>query len=169
MKAIKISKGVYGEDGKLTVCKNPGTATVAELEELAGRLAGYLLKIELTEVSSYDDSDDDRWGCSTDTYHNTVYAELDPMEDGEALLKVDGEFVGVVFRVEPKSRYGEVSLCAFTFDGSVAQRATLGHSASHSSEYVTVERMTLVPRGQNGAPEKGKCIRFSQHESYPSF
>ena len=59
--------------------------------------------------------------------------------------------------------------CAFFFDGSVAQRTTLGYSASHSSRHTSVDRITLVRRGEDGAPAKGASIRFKQHEMYPSF
>ena len=165
-----ISEGYFEEDGRFTVKKNFGNIKTEKLEALAQELAGYLLKIELTETSTYDNSDDDRVdGYSRHVYHSTVYAELDPLEDNEALLFVRGELKGVVFRVTRSSRYDKESLHAFFFDGSVAQSATLGHSASHSSDYTTVERMTLVVRGKDGAPETGKSIRFEQHEMYPSF
>ena len=169
MEVKKISEGHFDADGRFTVKKKFGSIAVSELEAFAEETKDFFLKFELTETESYDDSDDDRWSCGTDTSHRTVYAELDPIKDSEALLSVDGRIVGVVFRVTPKSSHDPEEQRAFFFDGSVAQGATLGYSASHSSKYTSVNRITLVRRGEDGAPAKGESIRFKQHEMYPSF
>lgn len=169
MEVKKISEGHFDADGRFTVKKKFGNIAVSELEAFAEETKDFFLKFELTETESYDDSDDDRWSCGTDIFHRTVYAELDPIKDSEALLSVEGRIVGVVFRVTPKSSHDPEEQCAFFFDGSVAQRTTLGYSASHSSRHTSVDRITLVRRGEDGAPAKGASIRFKQHEMYPSF
>ena len=41
---------------------------------------------------------------------------------------------------------------------------TLGYSASHSSNYVTVTKVELVKKGENGAPLEGAYINFEPSE-----
>ena len=52
----------------------------------------------------------------------------------------------------------------FFFDGRQYQSLTLGYSASHSSCYSNIYKITLVKKGENGAPEEGGYINFSPYE-----
>lgn len=166
-KFFKISDGSFTNDGKFVVKKSLGSISCDEFDKIAEYLDGYLLKIEYVETSTYDNSDDDRVEDSSSRYEGVAYRDIDARNNSEALLRVDGEIKGVVFRIELK--YGrEVDCHAFFFDGSVQQRMSLGYSASHSSSYTYFNRITLVPKGVDGAPESAGKIRFNQHELYPS-
>jgi hypothetical protein len=44
-----------------------------------------------------------------------------------------------------------------------------GYSASHSSNYTYLERVSLVPAGKDNAPETAYSTRFDQSEMYPTF
>lgn len=166
--AYKVSAGYLDEKGYVRVKKSLVSLPAEQLEEEAKRLEGYLLKFDLTVTSSYDSSDDDRVEDSYDRYDRTVYGKIDLYEDSEAYLLMDGEIKGIVFRVKP-NRGNEIESHVFFFDGSVAQSASLGYSASHSSRYTYVNEVTLAKKRENGAPEEGRDIRFEQHEMYPSF
>ncbi len=147
-----------------------GTARVSE-EELtaaAEKLKDCLIKVECTHYSSYDNSDDDRVTDSESRYDYTVYGEITPFEDSEAMLWAGGAIVGVVFRIKA-SRGNGVSLHRFTFDGRVQESISMGYSASHSENYTYVNSLSLVRKGEDGAPENGRSLRYEQHEMYPSF
>ena len=127
-----------------------------------------MLKIECTESRSYDNSDDDRVESSSSSYDFVRYGEINAKENSKSLLFVDNQLKGVVFYVTPKSGY-KIEKDCFYFDGSIKQTMMLGYSASHSSCYTYVNKVTLVKKGVNGVPKSGQNIRFNQHEMYPSF
>ena len=78
---------------------------------------------------------------------------------------VDNKIVGVVFVV----KNGNNSYTrAFSFDGSIAQSMRLGYSASHSSSFEYVDRVSLLKRGENDAPETAREAKFEQSEMFPS-
>lgn len=61
---------------------------------------------------------------------------------------VDNKIVSVVFVVD-KGKSSEYTR-AFSFDGKIAQTMRLGYSASHSSSFTYVDRVSLVKKGTNG-------------------
>jgi hypothetical protein len=132
-----------------------------ELSRALGDMDGYLLKIEGEHTRSYDNSDDERAGSSSSSTPFVSYRELDPYKNSEGLLYIKGKICGVVFRI--KSGRDE-TIHTFTFSGSTAQTVRLGYSASHSSSYTYIERVSLVKRGEDGAPEEGRPISFSVSE-----
>ena len=164
----KVSEVYLNEKGYIRVKKSFVSLPAEKIEEEAKRLEGYLLKFDLTETSSYDNSDDDRVEDSSDSYDRTVYGTIDLYEDSEAYVLADGKIKGIVLRVK-QSRGNDIDTHVFFFDGSVAQTASMGYSASHSSRYTYVNKVTLVRKNKNGAPDEGRSIRFEQHEMYPSF
>ena len=166
--AYKFSEGYVDEKGRVQVKTRFVSFSPEKVEEEAKKLAGYLLKFDLTETSSYDNSDDDRVEDSSSCYDRTVYGNIDLYEDSEAYVLMAGEIKGIVLRVK-QSRGNDIDTHVFFFDGSVAQSASMGYSASHSSRYTYVNKVTLVQKNKDGAPDEGRGIRFEQHEMYPSF
>ncbi len=158
VQSIHVTDGYYDKNGKLVLRKELGYIGEAELDVAVKRLDGYLMKIEYENEHSYDNSDDERCEDSHSCYDSVTYRELDAKKNTKALLRLDGEIKGVVFRVRPNSN-AEPDMRAFLFDGSYGSM-TLGYSASHSSSYIRVNRITLVKRGEDGAPEKGGYINF---------
>ena len=124
-----------------------------------------MLCLEETSTRSYDDSDDERVTPSSSYSVNRKYREINPKENAESLLMVDGKIIGVVFVVKDGN---DEYTRAFSFDGTIAQSMRLGYSASHSSCFEYVDRVSLVKRGENGAPTEAKEARFNQSEMYPS-
>ena len=118
-----------------------------------------LSRIEYEDEYSYDNSDDERCEDSHSRYDSVCYRELDAAKNTKALLRVDGEIKGVVFRVR-STPSSEPELHPFLFDGSYSCSMTVGYSASHSSNFLTVCKVTLVKRGTDGAPETGGYINF---------
>ena len=165
--AYKVSKGNY-ENGYFRVANRLAEVDDAFMEEVFARLDKCLLKLELSEESSSDNSDDERANDYYSNYSYETYWEIDARKNTKYLLMFEGKIKGVAFYVTPKSG-SEIRKYAFFFDGSVAQSMTLGYSASHSSNYTTLNRLTLVEKGVDGAPEKGRYARFDPHELYPSF
>ena len=133
-------------------------------EPAAEALKGYLLKIEGERSSSYDNSDDERASCSESRYGFVKYAKIDAYSDKDALLWQDGKIRGVAFTVRSGS---SERVRRFFFDGSVCESMSLGYSASHSSRYTYVERVSLVKKGENGAPEEGGYVNFNPSETSP--
>ena len=166
-KSYTVSITTFREEGKLAPIKLAKISN-EKMEELVKNFEGYLLKIDLTESSSYDNSDDDRASCSSSSYDRIFYGELAPKENSKALVFIDGELRGVVFRITP-THGRDIMERVFLFDKSFSSYMSLGYSASHSSRYTSVNSVSLVRRGENGAPEEGRDVRFEQHEMYPSF
>jgi len=165
--AYKVSKGNY-ENGHFRVANRLTEVDSEILEGVFARLDKCLLKLELSHESSSDNSDDERASDYYSSYDYETYWEIDARNNTKYLLMFEGEIRGVAFYVTPKSG-SEVRKYAFFFDGSVAQPMCLGYSASHSTNYTTLNRLTLVEKGVNGAPEEGRYARFDPHEMYPSF
>ena len=163
--SLFVTDAHLDESGKLVFEKELAFVPEAEITAVAERLGGYLLKLEYERSSSYDSSDDDRGEDSESSESCVDYRELNPLENAKSLLRIDGEIRGVLFRVKPRLD-SELELYPFTFDGKMGGM-TLGYSASHSSNFVTVHSITLAKRGEDGAPEKGGYISFSQSESSP--
>ena len=158
--SVHVTDGAFDKDGELIIQEELGYISQVQLEKEAERLNGYLLKLDYDSRDSYDNSDDERAECSESSYSSTSYRELNVLEQSKSLLRVDGQIVGVVFRVDERSTYGP-DIYPFFFDKSYGCSMTLGYSASHSSHYVTLRSVTLAKKGENGAPEKGGYISFS--------
>lgn len=164
MANVYVRKGIY-ENGSFRVVRDLALMDENEFLKVCKELEPYLLSLEETSVSSYDDSDDERVTPSSSYSVKRTYREINPRDNSESLLMVDGKIVGVVFVVRNgNDKYTR----AFSFDGSIAQTMRLGYSASHSSSFQYVDRVSLVKRGQNGVPETAREARFDQHEMYPS-
>ena len=140
--------------------KNGDTIPYEEFSPAAELLRGSLLYVEGHEESRYDNSDDDRAGSYSSRYPFGYYCEIDPIKDSEHLLFIDGKLRGIVFFVS-RDRY-ETDYAPFLFDGSISGWMSLGYGASHSSNYIYVERVSLVKRGEGNAPERGRSISFWQ-------
>ncbi len=163
--SLFVTDGHLDESGKLVLEKELSFVSEAEIAAVAEKLDGYLLKLEYERSSSYDSSDDDRAEDSESSEACVDYRELKPLENTKSLLRIDGEIGGVLFRVKPRLG-SELKLYPFTFDGKLGGMA-LGYSASHSSNFITVHRITLAKRGEDGAPENGGYISFDQSEASP--
>ena len=157
-------------DGVLTgikeSVKNPTNINEAEFSELVAELEDCLLLVEGEETSTYDDSDDDRAGCYWSQSSFKHYYEIGLRENSKHLLRIDGKIRGVVFFV--RSGYSDVTYKPFLFDNSIENSMNLGHSASHSSDYTNVKKVSLVKKGEGNAPQSAKVIDFSQSEMYPN-
>ena len=164
MASVYVRKGIY-ENGNFIVVNKPVLIDEEYFEEVCKELEPYLLSLEETSVSSYDDSDDERVTPSSRYTVKRKYREINPRKNSESLLMVDGKIVGVVFVVKNgNDKYTR----AFSFDGSIAQSMRLGYSASHSSCFEYVDRVSLVKRGENGVPETDREADFFQSEMFPS-
>ncbi len=165
-KKYYVTEAELDENKRLVILDEPGVATREELELEAEYLSGKLLKIEGTVKRTYDNSDDDRVEDSSHSYDIVRYGEIDVFEDSQFLLRIDGEIKGVVFVVEDG---GYNDYYAFSYDGKIHQTMMLGYSASHSSEYTYIEKVTLVRKGEKGAPQEARRVRFKQNPKFPSF
>ena len=161
---VYVRKGIY-ENGVFRVVRNLVAISEEEFEKICKELEPYLLSLEETSITSYDDSDDERVTPSSTYTVRSKYREINPKNNSEFLLMVDGKIVGVVFVVK---KGNEQYTRAFSFDGSVAQSMRLGYSASHSSNFQYVDRVSLVKRGKNGVPESAREANFVQSEMYPN-
>jgi len=153
-------------DGKIKIGKL-GAISNEDFKAVVERLKGYLLYVEGVEKSSYDNSDDDRGGCSSSRWPFGYYCEIDPENNSEHLLRIDGEIKGVVFYVS--KGYNEFDYYPFLFDGSIQHGFSTGYSASHSSNYIDIDKVSLVKRGEKGAPEEGKRLNFRRGRQDTSF
>lgn len=164
MADVYVRKGIY-EDGYLRVVNKLAPIDGEYFDKVCKELEPYLLALEETSVSSYDDSDDERVTPSSRYTVRRKYREINPRENSEYMLMVDGKIVGVVFVVKNgNDQYTR----AFSFDGSIAQSMRLGYCASHSSSFEYVDRVSLVKRGEGDAPETAREANFRQSEMYPS-
>lgn len=164
MASVYVRRGIY-EDGTFRVVRNFATLDEEQFEKVCKELEPYLLSLEEISISSYDDSDDERVTPSSRRTVRRIYREINPRQNSESLLMVDGKIVGVVFVVTNGS---DQYTRAFSFDGSIAQSMRLGYSASHSSHFEYVDQVSLVKRGENGVPETAREARFNQSEMFPS-
>ncbi len=158
-----VTDGKIDENGRIVLEKELGYISKNQLQKAVEKLDGYLLKVSYDSESSYDNSDDDRVEDSSSSYSSYSYKELNPLKNTKSLLRINNEIVGVVFRARPNSNK-EPRLCPFLFDNSIKRSMTLGYSASHSSNYVTVTKVELVKKGENGAPLEGAYINFEPSE-----
>ncbi|MBR2467595.1 MAG: hypothetical protein IKB42_00925 [Clostridia bacterium] len=159
-----VTEGYFNEENKFVIKSKLLKVDNEKIEELDKFLNDHLLKIEYTYKSSYDNSDDDRVEeDSHNEYDSTTYRKIEAKKDANHLLFVDGELQGVVFRTKPDRE------SVFFFDGREYHTLTLGYSASHSSCYSTIYKITLVKKGENGAPEKGGYINFTPYEKSADF
>ena len=164
MGSVYVRKGIY-ENGNFRVLRNLAPIDEEQFEEECKKLESYLLSLEEISISNYDDSDDERVTPSSRHTVRRTYREINPRKNAEYLLMVDDKIVGVVFVV---TKGNDQYTRAFSFDGSIAQSMRLGYSASHSLYYEYVDRVSLVKRGEDGAPETAREARFNQSEMYPS-
>lgn len=158
-----VTDGKIDENNKIVLEKELGYISKNQLSEVVEKLDGYLLKISYTSEHSYDSSDDDRVEDSSSSYSSYTYKEIDTLKNTKSLLRINNEIVGVVFRARPNSNK-EPYLYPFLFDNSIKRSMTLGYSASHSSNYITVTKVELVKKGENGAPTEGAYLNFSPSE-----
>ncbi|MBO5313236.1 MAG: leucine-rich repeat domain-containing protein [Clostridia bacterium] len=158
-----VTDGYFDTDGRLVINKELGYISDKELEEISKEFDGCLLKIDYENESSYDNSDDERCEDSHSCSGGSAYRDLNPTKNTKALLRISGKIRGVVFRVHPNSN-GEPTPYGFLFDGSVSQHMTLGYSASHSSNHLTVYRVSVVKAGEDGAPSTGGYLNFNPGE-----
>ena len=164
MANVYVRKGIYEKDG-FRVVRDLKPIDEKQFEEVCKELEPYLLSLEETATSSYDDSDDERVTPSSRYTVRRTLREINPRENAQHLLMVDDKIVGVVFVVKNGN---EKYTRAFSFDGTIAQTMRLGYSAAHSSSYKYVDRVSLVKKGENGVPNEAKEARFEQSEMYPS-
>lgn len=158
IKSIHVTDGYFDKDGKLVLNKELGFISEAQLEKAKKQFDGYLLKIYCDSESSYDNSDDERVEDSHSSYSSIYYRELDLLNNTKALLRIDGEIKGVVFRAYRTPR-SEPDVYPFIFDDT-SRSMTLGYSASHSSNYITVNKISLAKKGVDEAPDQGGYINF---------
>ena len=164
MSKVYVREGFF-ENGYLNVKKHLVPIEEEQFEKVCKELEPFLLCLEETSISSYDDSDDERVIPSSRRTVKRTYREINPRNNAEYLLMVDGKIIGIVFVVtDGNDKYTR----AFSFDGSIAQSMRLGYSASHSSYFQYVDRVSLVKKGKNGAPETAREARFNQSQMYPS-
>ena len=166
VKGCHVTDGYFSKENKFELKKELGYFSESAHQSAKQMLDGYLLKIEKEEIRSYDNSDDDRVEPSSSQNESVSYYAIDVENNTESLLRVDGEIKGVIFRVRDNNK--EEYLHAFMFDGSVQQSMRLGYSASHSSCFTIVKKVTLVKKGENGAPNSANFVKFNQSEMYPS-
>ena len=160
-----VRKGIFEKDG-FRVVRDLTPISAEKFEEFCKKMEGYLLSLDSTNTSSYDDSDDERVESSSRVSYSSIYRELNPKNNAESLLMVDGEIVGVVYVIN-KGKSDEYTR-AFSFDGKIAQTMRLGYSASHSSSFTWIDRVSLAKKGENGVPETAKEADFFQSEMFPS-
>lgn len=162
MSNIYVSKGYFNEFGRLQVKYGSVALTEEEFAEIEKKLSKYLLRIDYTNTRSYDNSDDDRVEDSYSSSDSYVYRSIDFKEDSKALLMLDGEIKGVVYVVDCKEYY------PFLFDGSYQRTISLGYSASHSSQYTYINKVSLVKKGTKGVSEEERTAKFNQNGMFPS-
>lgn len=159
-----VNEGFFNEENKFVFNSKPLKVDKEKIEELDKFLNEHLLKIEYTYKTTYDNSDDDRIEeDSHNEYNSTTYRKIRAKENANALLFIDGELKGVVFNTKTDGK------TVFFLDGRQYQSLTLGYSASHSSCYSNIYKITLVKKGENGAPEEGGYINFSPYEKSADF
>lgn len=146
--------------------KNPTYISAEEFEMLIAEFKDCLFHVQGDGSSSYDDSDDERVECVSRHYGFSRYFEMDLWEDSQYLLRIDGKIRGVVFHITSGSN---VEYHPFLFDNSIKKTLRMGYSASHSSCFTYIERVSVVKKGENGAPDEGGNLRFAQNEMFPSF
>ncbi len=155
-----VTDGKIDENNRIVLEEELGYISKNQLQNALKKLDGHLLKISYEAEHSYDNSDDERVEDSSSSYSSYTYKELEPLKNTKALLRINNEIVGVVFRARPNSNK-EPTLYPFLFDNSIKRSMTLGYSASHSSNYITVTKVELVKKGENGVPTEGAYINFS--------
>ena len=85
MADVYVRKGIY-EDGNFRVVRNLAPIDEKEFEEVCKELEPYLLCLEETAISSYDDSDDERVTPSSRYTIRRTYREINPRSNSESLL-----------------------------------------------------------------------------------
>ena len=168
VESIFVTDGRFDENGKLILNKELGYISKDNLNKAVEKLEGYALQMFYEESSSYDNSDDDRVEDSSSSYSSYCYRDIDPLKNSKALLRINNEIVGVVFRVKSYYSNEEPSLYSYLFDGSYSSGMTLGYSASHSSNFITVKRIKLVKKGENDVPTSNKVANFTPSQTSTS-
>lgn len=162
--AIYVRRGIC-ENGYLRVVRDLAPIDETIFEAFCKEVEPYYLSLDQIVTTSYDDSDDERVEPTSSYSVKRIIRELNPRNNAEHLLMVDGKIIGVVFTVtNGNNKYFR----AFSFDGKVAQSMRLGWSASHSSSFEYVDRVSLIKKEDKDAPETARDARFVQSEMYPS-
>lgn len=162
MPDIYVSEGLFNELGRLKVRYGSLKLSEEEYAEIEKKLSGYVLRIDYTNTRSYDNSDDDRVEDSYSSSDSYVFRSINFKEDSKSLLMLDGEIKGVVYVVDNKDYY------PFLFDGSYKSTVTLGYSASHSSQYTYINKVSLVKKGTKGVSKEEREAKFKQSGMFPS-
>ena len=121
--------------------------------------SNYLLRIDVSDYSSYDSSDDDRASDSTYRSSSTVYRDLDIFNYSKMLVVIEEELVGIVIEVHHMCR-DDNSMNIFTFDGKIQENISVGYSASHSSQYFYINKIALVKKGVDGVPNDAPILTW---------
>ncbi len=165
--AICDGKIINGElTGIKKSVKNPSYVTAEEFETLIADFKDCLFWVQGDGSYSHDDSDDERAGCDARCYGFSRYFEIEPWENSKYFLRIDGKIRGIVFHITSGNN---VEYYPFLFDNSIKKTLRMGYSASHSSCFTYIEKVSVVKRGEDGAPKEGRSLRFAQNEMYPSF
>ena len=148
-----------GTGGKFTDRKSKDIKTISdtEREKIAKLFSEHLLKVHYKESDGYDSSDDDRAGEYYGAYATSVYRSVDVERDVKGLVMHNGEITGVVFYVKDGN---DVWANVFYFNNEPKNTMKTGYSASHSYNYITVFKVELVKKGENGAPMDADSISF---------
>ena len=137
-----------------------------EFKSMVEELKDYVLCVEGSHESSYDDSDDERWGSSSSSRKFTDYREINAENNSEHLIVIDEKIRGVVFYISQNN--GDKYYRQFIFDAPKQQRFSMGYSASHSSNYVYVDKVTIVKRNSPNVPTKCNNIKY-YHSSMDTY
>lgn len=146
--------------------KDPIGISEEKFERLTAFLKDYYLYVEGSHTSSYDNSDDERASSYSSDSKFGYYYEINPKKNSKYLLRINEEIKGVVFFV--KNNRGDFTYYPYLFDGSIRHTIRLGYSASHSSSYTYIEKISLVKKDDPNAPKEAREISFQQSEMYPS-
>ena len=153
-----------GNGGNFRHSRDCMSISSEEKQKIADFFSERLLAIYKEYDRSYDNSDDERVIDSHHSSSSCVYREVDVENDLYGLVMRNGEVTGIVFYIKDGN---DIYTKVFNFNGEPATWMRLGYSASHSSSYTTVERVKLVKKGENGAPESAKKATFIQSQMYP--
>ena len=165
MAKVKVSVGQFNEKDIFKVDSRLKEIDEEEFNTAVAMLEPFLLEVEYTVTSSYDNSDDDRVEDSWDRYSMTRYFEIGAKENPASMLWSNGMIIGVVFFVSDRHKEDPY---AFFFDDSVQQGFSLGYSASHSSQYSYINTVKLVARDSVTPYGKTYPAPYRQAKMYPS-
>ena len=155
----KSNERKYVNDGRILNNKIKLKKVSEEfLKILEDEFKDYLLYIEGETSYEYDNSDDERASSYSSSTKFGYYRDLDIINNSEHLIVVNDKVIGVVFYIS--EGYNSYRYYEFLFDGSYKKSFSVGYSASHSSHFVYVEKVSLVKKGENGVPTTANKMTF---------